>query len=212
LNGHDRELVSILKQVPVVPVVALSRADQAVPLARALHEGGLDVVEVTLRTDAALEAIRRIAAEVPGVVVGAGTVTRPADLEASRQAGARFAVSPGLVPDLARAAADSDLPFLPGVMTPSEAMAARDLGFTVLKLFPAKAAGGTGFLRALRGPLPDLRFCPTGGIDASSFRDYLALPNVITVGGSWVAPKAFIEAGWWERITRLAREAREIRT
>ncbi len=197
----------VLRRARVLPVLLIERADQAVPLAHALAAGGLTVLEVTLRTEAALEAIRRIAAEVPEVTVGAGTVTRTPDLDAVRDAGGRFAVSPGFLPDLARAARDSGLPLLPGIMTPSEALAARDHGLEILKLFPAEAAGGIGLLKALNGPLPDLSFCPTGGIGASSFRDYLALPNVVCVGGSWVAPAAAVEAGDWNRITELAREA-----
>lgn len=189
-------------------MLTLLDAGRAVDLARALADGGLDVLEVTLRTAAGLDAIRRIAAELPGVVVGAGTVTRPDDLTAARDAGARFAVSPGLTSSLAEAALASGLTLLPGVMTPSEAMAARERGFRLLKLFPARAAGGLGLLRSLYGPLPDLRFCPTGGIDAATFRDYLALPNVVCVGGSWVAPAAAIAGGDWPRITELARQTR----
>jgi len=201
------ELRELLRPTPVVPVLTLEDPEQAVPVACALAAGGLTVVEVTLRTPTAMESIRRIAREVSGVVVGAGTVTRAAELEAVRRAGARFAVTPGLTPALVDAALDADLPLLPGVMTPSEALAARDRGITTLKLFPAAAAGGVALLRALHSPLPELVFCPTGGIDAGSFRDYLALPNVLCVGGSWVAPKQAVAAGDWGRITQLAREA-----
>ena len=197
----------VLSQARVLPVLKIERTESAVPLARALAAGGLEVLEVTLRTEAAIRAIRRIAAEVPEVIVGAGTVTRAPELDAVRDAGGRFAVSPGLVPELARAARAADMPLLPGVMTPSEALAARDLGFDILKLFPAKVAGGIPFLKAISGPLPDLMFCPTGGIGASSFRDYLELPNVVCVGGSWVAPSAAVDAADWARITELAREA-----
>ena len=200
-------LRDVLSRARVLPVLEIERADQAVPLARALAAGGLSVLEVTLRTDAAVEAIRRIAAEVPEVTVGAGTVTRRGDLESVRDAGGRFAVSPGFVPSLADAAREIGLPLLPGVMTPSEALAARDRGFDTLKLFPAGAAGGIALLKALRGPLPELAFCPTGGLGPSSFRDYLALPNVVCVGGSWVAPAAAVAAADWQRITGLAREA-----
>ncbi len=197
----------LLHRARVLPVLKIDSVEQAAPLARALNAGGLSVLEVTLRTETALESIRRIAAEVPEVTVGAGTVTRPHEIGAVRDAGGSFAVSPGLVPELARAAQDSDLPLLPGVMTPSEALAARDHGFNILKLFPATVAGGIPLLQALSGPLPDLAFCPTGGIGDSSFRDYLALPNVVCVGGSWVAPKAAVAAADWNRITQLAREA-----
>ncbi len=197
----------LLSRARVLPVLKIEHAEQAVQLARALAAGGLTVLEVTLRTEAALEAIRRIAAEVSEVTVGAGTVTRARDLDAVADAGGTFAVSPGLVPELARAARDSGLPLLPGVMTPSEAIAARDHGFNILKLFPAGPAGGIALLRALAGPLPELAFCPTGGVGVSSFRDYLALPNVVCVGGSWVAPCKAVESGDWRTITDLAREA-----
>lgn len=202
MSFHD-----VLSRARVLPVLKIKRAESAVPLARALAAGGLDVLEVTLRTEAAIDAIRRIAAEVPEVTVGAGTVTRARELDAVQGAGGSFAVSPGLVPEIARAARGLDLPLLPGVMTPSEALAARDLGFDILKLFPAEVAGGIPFLKAISGPLPDLAFCPTGGIGASSFRDYLELPNVVCVGGSWVAPAAAVDAAGWTRITELAREA-----
>ncbi|MEM9292916.1 MAG: bifunctional 4-hydroxy-2-oxoglutarate aldolase/2-dehydro-3-deoxy-phosphogluconate aldolase [Acidobacteriota bacterium] len=201
------DIHQILSLSPVIPVLTIRRADDAVPLAQALVGGGLRVLEVTLRTDAALESIRRIVSEVPEAVVGAGTVTRPVDLSMVRAAGGRFAVSPGLTEDLARAASEDGLPLLPGIMTPSEAMAARALGFHALKLFPAKVAGGVGFLKALHGPLPDLVFCPTGGIGRESFREYLTLPYVPCVGGSWVAPKDAVAEGRWDQIRELARDA-----
>ena len=200
------DLREMLRPVPVVPVLTIRRADDAVPLARALMAGGLSVLEVTLRTDAALDAIRHIAEEVPEAVVGVGTLTRATEVDAVLEAGARFAVSPGLTAEIADAATEAGLPLLPGVMTPSEALAARDRGFDVLKLFPARVAGGIALLKSFRGPLPDLLFCPTGGVDASSFRDYLALSNVICVGGSWVAPRADVDTGNWARITELAKE------
>ena len=200
-------LRDVLSRARVLPVLKIESAESAVPLARALSAGGLSVLEVTLRTDAAVEAIRRIAAEVPEVTVGAGTVTRRGDVESVREAGGRFAVSPGFVPALADAAREIGLPLLPGVMTPSEALAARDRGFDTLKLFPAGAAGGIALLKALGGPLPELAFCPTGGLGPSSFRDYLALPNVVCVGGSWVAPAAAVATADWRRITGFAREA-----
>lgn len=169
--------------------------------------GGLPVLEITLRTPVALDAIRAIAAEVPEAIVGVGTVTRPAQFDEAATAGARFAVSPGLTPNLLSASRSWPIPLLPGVFSPSEAMAARDEGFLRLKLFPAEQAGGIGMLRALSGPLAELRFCPTEGIGAASFREYLALPNVICVGGSWVAPAEAIKVGDWVRITRLSAEA-----
>ncbi len=197
----------VLSRARVIPVLKIADAERAVPLARALAAGGLDVLEVTLRTADALDAIRRIATQVPEVTVGAGTVTRARDLDAVRDAGGTFAVSPGWLPNLALAAQQTEMPLLPGVMTPSEALDARDHGLDVLKLFPAEVAGGIPLLEALSGPLPEIAFCPTGGIGASSFRDYLALPNVVCVGGSWVAPAPAVAAADWDLITTLAREA-----
>ena len=200
------EILGRLKVVPVVPVVVIEDAGAAVPLARALAEGGLNVVEITLRTSVALDAIRRVASEVPGVLVGAGTVTSQADIDAAIEAGARFLVSPGTPTSLASAARAAPVPFLPGCATVTEAMALRDLGFPVLKFFPAEQAGGAAALKAIAGPLPDARFVPTGGIGAGNAGDYLALPNVVCVGGSWVAPADAVRAGDWGRITALARE------
>lgn len=197
----------VLNRARVLPVLKIERTEDAVPLARALAAGGLDVLEVTLRTENAIDTIRRIATEVPEVTIGAGTVTRAREVDTVRDAGGRFAVSPGFVPELAQAARAADLPLVPGVMTPSEALAARDHGIEILKLFPASVAGGIPLLKAIYGPLPDLKFCPTGGINASSFREYLELPNVVCVGGSWVAPSAAVAAKDWSRITELAREA-----
>ncbi len=198
---------TLLADVRVLPVVTLDRAEDAVPVATALLAGGIGAIEITLRTAAALDAIAAVASAVPEMLVGAGTATRAADLVRARSAGARFAVSPGLTGDLARAAHALELPLLPGVMTPSEAMIARDAGFDHLKLFPATAAGGLELLRALAGPLPKLRFCPTGGIDPSAMAGWLALPNVFCVGGSWLTPPSAIRAGDWARIELLAREA-----
>ena len=200
-------LRALLRQVPVLPVLVIDDAETAEPLARALLAGGLHVLEVTLRTPAALEAIRRMT-RVEGVTVGAGTLTRVADLESARAAGASFGVSPGATRELLQAAPEIGLPFLPGVATPSEAMRARDLGFDTLKFFPAVPAGGTAMLKSIYGPLPDLAFCPTGGIDASNFQSFRALPNVLCVGGSWVAPADAIRKGDWTTITRLAEETR----
>ncbi|GAA4242230.1 bifunctional 4-hydroxy-2-oxoglutarate aldolase/2-dehydro-3-deoxy-phosphogluconate aldolase [Actinomadura meridiana] len=197
---------------PVVPVVVLDDADAAVPLARALVDGGLPVIEVTLRTPAALAAITRIAAEVPDAVVGAGTVVRPQDAERSAAAGARFLVSPGCTSRLQAAMAATGLPFLPGVATASEALALLESGITAMKFFPAEAAGGIGYLNSLRGPLPQIRFCPTGGVGPKNAADYLALENVGCVGGSWVTPADAVRDGDWDRVRALAAEAAALRT
>jgi 2-dehydro-3-deoxyphosphogluconate aldolase / (4S)-4-hydroxy-2-oxoglutarate aldolase len=198
---------SVLDLAAVMPVVVLERADDAVPLARALVEGGLPAIEVTLRTEAAPEAIARIAAEVPEAVVGAGTVLTPEDVRTSVDAGARFLISPGWTERLLHAMRDSGLPFLPGVSTTSEVLALLEQGVTDMKFFPAEAAGGVGYLRSLAAPLPRAHFCPTGGVSASTAPDYLALPNVACVGGSWMLPEDAIAARDWERVARLAREA-----
>lgn len=202
--------LEIMQAGPVIPVIVIDRIEDAVPLARALVDGGVRVLELTLRTAVALQAIERIAAEVEGAIVGVGTITRTQDFEAAIKAGAVFGVSPGLTPDLAAAARDHDLPLLPGVMTPSDVIAARAAGFTELKLFPAQQAGGIGMLKALGGPFPDVRFCPTGGVSAATAPDFLALPNVVCVGGSWLTPAEAVAAGDWARITTLAREASRI--
>ncbi len=196
-----------LHQVPVLPVLVIEDPEIAAPLAAALAAGGLTLLEVTLRTPAALEAIRRIAA-LPGVVAGVGTLTRPEDFAAARAAGARFGVSPGATPQLFAAARETGLPFLPGVATASEALAARAAGFDTLKLFPAVPAGGVALLKALAGPLPDLAFCPTGGLGPGNYRSFLELDNVVCVGGSWVAPANALARRDWETITRLAAETR----
>ncbi|WP_334223842.1 bifunctional 4-hydroxy-2-oxoglutarate aldolase/2-dehydro-3-deoxy-phosphogluconate aldolase [Thiosocius teredinicola] len=197
----------ILKAAPVMPVIVIEDLTHAVPLAKALVAGGLRVLEVTLRTPVAIDAVRSIAESVPDAIVGVGTLTHSEQFAKVIDAGAKFAVSPGLTPALAKASAQYDLPFLPGVFTPGEAMQARDAGFNHLKLFPAKQAGGIGMLKAMASPFPELTFCPTGGISAESFRDYLALPNVACVGGSWVAPSTLMRGGDWDGITELAREA-----
>ena len=197
----------IMTAAPVIPVLTIEDPEHAVPLARALVAGGLPVLEVTLRTPRALEAVAAMVREVPDAVVGAGTVLEPEDLRQALDAGACFAVSPGLTPMLVEAATDSRIPFLPGVMTPAEAMTARALGFRELKLFPAAQAGGIGMLKALAGPLPDLLFCPTGGVTQDACRDYLALANVACVGGSWLAPADVLATRDWARIEALAAEA-----
>ena len=199
-------LEEMLKLAPVVPVIVINDINHAVPLARALVSGGLPVLEVTLRTAVAMEAVRLIADQVPDAIIGVGTVTRAEQFEASRKAGARFAVSPGLTPALISASRDIDLPFLPGVFTPTEALCARDEGFNILKLFPAEQAGGVGMLKAMGSPMPELKFCPTGGIGPTSVLDYLKLPNVLCVGGSWVAPPQAMNSDNWGLVTQLAAE------
>lgn len=200
-------LLEVMTGQPVIPVIKIDRARDAAPLARALARGGLPAIEITLRTPEALEAIRIAAAEVPEALVGAGTILDPRHYAQATEAGARFIVSPGLTPNLIAAAADSAVPLLPGAITPGEIMGARDAGYSLLKFFPAEQAGGAAFLKALSSPLAGIRFCPTGGIGAGNAVDYLSLPNVICVGGSWVAPDRMIEAGDWDGITRLAAEA-----
>ncbi|GGV66102.1 bifunctional 4-hydroxy-2-oxoglutarate aldolase/2-dehydro-3-deoxy-phosphogluconate aldolase [Streptomyces massasporeus] len=198
---------SVLDLAPVVPVVVIEDAGDAVPLARALVAGGLPAIEVTLRTPAALEAIREIAREVPGAVVGAGTVIRPAQVAEAVAAGSRFLVSPGWTDVLLDAMRASGVPFLPGVSTASEVVALLERGVREMKFFPAQAAGGTAYLKSLSGPLPQARFCPTGGIGPSSAPDYLALPNVGCVGGSWMLPQDALAARDWGRVEELARAA-----
>lgn len=207
MQQTNQTLAKLLRQ-PVIPVVTVDGAERGVALARALSDGGLPVVEVTLRTDQALEAIRAIADALAGrVVVAAGTVRTPEQASAAIAAGAALLVAPGATPRLIEAAMSWRVPFLPGVATASEAMALADMGYVYQKFFPAEAAGGAKALKALAAPLPDIAFCPTGGIDAGNVRDYLALDNVVCVGGSWVAPRAAIEAGDWAQITRLAAAA-----
>ena len=201
----------LVSQTPVIPVLTIERVADAVPLARALVAGGLPVIEVTLRTKAALEAIKAIVAEVPDCIVGVGTVTRVADIAAATAAGAEYLVSPGTPVELAAALADASVPVLPGCATVSEAMALSGRGFKVLKFFPAEASGGVAWLKSIAAPLPDLKFCPTGGIDSKNIAAYLACPNVLAVGGSWVAPKDAIASGDFARITQLAGEASALR-
>lgn len=191
----------------VVPVIVLSDEAQAVPLAHALLEGGIDVMEITLRSGVALRAIEAVARAVPKMHLGAGTVTRAAEVAQVISAGAKFALSPGCTDALVDTVRKANLPFIPGVMTPGEVMRARDHGFTLMKLFPASQAGGIGMLKALGAPLPDVRFCPTGGVSTDNLRDFLALPNVAMAGGSWLTPSDALRQGDWKRITRLAREA-----
>ncbi|GAA4048895.1 bifunctional 4-hydroxy-2-oxoglutarate aldolase/2-dehydro-3-deoxy-phosphogluconate aldolase [Streptomyces shaanxiensis] len=202
---------SVLDLAPVVPVVVIEDVADAVPLARALVTGGLPAIEVTLRTPAALDAIREIAAEVPEAVVGAGTVITPDQVNASVAAGARFLVSPGWTDVLLDAMRASGVPFLPGVSTTSEVVALLERGVREMKFFPAEAAGGTAYLKSLNGPLPQARFCPTGGIGPATAPDYLALPNVACVGGSWMLPADAVAARDWGRVEALAREAASLK-
>jgi 2-dehydro-3-deoxyphosphogluconate aldolase/(4S)-4-hydroxy-2-oxoglutarate aldolase len=199
-------LLEIMRSATVIPVIAIDDPAHAAPLARALVAGGIRVLEVTLRTAHGLDAIRAMT-QVEGAIVGVGTLTQPEEFAAARDAGAVFGVSPGLTPALIDAAKKSGLPLLPGVMTPSEVMAAREAGFRQLKLFPAVPAGGVGMLNAIAGPLPDVTFCPTGGISIDTAPQFLACKNVACVGGSWLTPKDAIKAGDWELITDLARSA-----
>jgi len=204
-------IMQILNAGPVMPVIVLRDVAQALPLARALVAGGIRVLEVTLRTPAALDAIRLIRDALPEAIVGAGTITNAADLDAAIAAGAQFGVSPASNPALLAVVRASGLPFLPGTMTPSEVLTARDAGFRALKLFPAQQAGGIGMLKALGSVFPNILFCPTGGIDAATASSYLALPNVGCVGGSWLAPAALVDAGKWIEIEALARAAAALR-
>lgn len=200
-------LDDIMRSAPVIPVMMIDDVDHAVPLAQALVKGGLKVLEVTLRTPVALDAIRAITAEVEDAIVGAGTVLTPKQLEHVAALDCRFAVSPGVTPALLDAAATSPCPLLPGTATASEVMHLLDLGHDRMKFFPAEAAGGVPFLKSLASPLPDAKFCPTGGIGPTNAANYLALSNVLCVGGSWVVPKDQINAGDWKTITELAKDA-----
>ena len=201
----------ILAASPVMPVIVLDRLDDAVPLAEALVSGGIRVLEITLRTPVALDCVRAIRAAVPLAIVGVGTITTLADMNAARAAGAQFGVSPGTTPDLLAHAATSGFPFLPGSMTPSDVMRALDAGFTAMKLFPARQAGGVEMLKALGGPFPQVMFCPTGGIDADSAATYLALPNVACVGGSWLSPATLVASKDWGEIRRRAAAAAQLK-
>jgi len=202
----------ILAAGPVMPVVVIDDAAHAAPLARALVAGGIRAIEITLRTGAALEAIQAIARDVPDAIPGVGTALTAADVLAALDAGAKFIVSPGMTPALQEAAIGSGLPFLPGIATASELMAGMAAGLSAFKFFPAAQAGGIDGLKALGGPFPSVRFCPTGGVSAANAAAYLALPNVACVGGSWLAPRETIAAGDFARIEQLAREAAALRS
>lgn len=210
-RGAQLTAIEVMRDAPVIPVIVLDDVEHAVPLARALVEGGIRMLEVTLRTPAALACIEAIARDVPQAVAGAGTVRSAADARAAAQAGARFAVSPGYTSAVGQACRDAALPLLPGVATASEAMLAHDDGFTELKFFPAMQSGGPAMLKAWSGPFPELRFCPTGGVTPANAKEFLALPNVVCVGGSWLTPAESVKAGDWDRVARLAREAKALR-
>ena len=199
-----QEIVSLS---PVIPVLTISELEQAAPLARALCAGGLRVLEVALRTPVALAAIEAMRKAVPAAVIGVGTLTRPVDFAAADRVGAQFGVTPGLTPEVAAAARGARFPLLPGIMTPTEVITARHAGFNVLKFFPAEQAGGLGMLQALGAAFPDVSFCPTGGITPATAADYLALANVVCVGGSWLASSRMLAAGDWPGIEQLARES-----
>lgn len=201
----------VMNTSPVMPVMVINQLEQAVPLAHALVEGGLKVLEITLRTPVALEAIRRIKAEVPGAIVGAGTIINIQTLHQAIDAGAQFIVSPGVTPSLLDAAMATGVPILPGVITPSEVMRLLEKGITAMKFFPAEAAGGIPMLKSIGGPLPQVTFCPTGGVNPKNAPEYLALSNVACVGGSWMAPAELVDAGNWAEITRRAAEAASLK-
>lgn len=201
------EIQEILQLSPIIPVVTIKAPRDAVQLARTLYAAGISVIEITLRTPAAIAAISAVNDALPNMIVGAGTLIDAAQFEAAKKAGARFLVSPGLTPPLMTAAKQVGLPYLPGAITPCEMMAARQMGFSVLKFFPAELAGGIPMLKAVAPLFPDLQFCPTGGITRTNMRDYLALKNVIAVGGTWIAPEHLVETQDWDGIGVLAREA-----
>lgn len=205
--ARDRARDAVLAANPIVPVITIDEVRQAVPLARALLAGGVTALEITLRTPVALEAARIIIGEVPDAIVGLGTVTRPDDLAEASRIGAHFAISPGSTSDLLAAARDCAVPLLPGVATASEVMAAVAAGFNVVKFFPAVPAGGLAAIKALAGPFPDVRFCPTGGIGEATFVEWLKAPMVVSVGGSWLAPPDLVRHGAWPEITAIARRS-----
>ncbi len=198
---------TLFAQGPVVPVIVIKDLATAVPLAKALVAGGVRVLEVTLRTPVALEAIELMAKEVPDAIVGAGTVTTPEQLAKVAAAGAKFAISPGLTRELLAAGKAGDIPLIPGIASISELMEGTGVGYTHFKFFPAEAAGGVKTLKSIHGPFSDIRFCPTGGINEKNYQDYLALPNVACVGGSWIVPDDAIANGDWDRITQLCKDA-----
>lgn len=203
-------VADIVRLGPVIPVLAFDSATQGEHVSRALHAGGVKVLEITLRTAAGLEAIERAAQIAPDIVVGVGTITKPEHCALAKQAGARFGVSPGLTREIHDASLDAGLPLLPGVMTPSDIIMAMELGYEIVKFFPAVPAGGIAMLNAFHGPFPTLKFCPTGGITPETAPNFLALPNVVCVGGSWLTPKAALAQENWGEVTRLAHAASEL--
>ncbi|NGO51749.1 2-dehydro-3-deoxy-phosphogluconate aldolase [Allomesorhizobium camelthorni] len=211
MASKTEKLLSLLDGQPVIPVLKIDRVADAVPLARALARGGLRVIEITLRTADALECIRRAAGEVEEAIVGAGTILDARQFDEAAAAGSKFIVSPGVTRELLAAAGGSEVPLLPGAITPGEIMAAREAGLDFLKFFPAEQAGGAAFLKSLASPFGGIKFCPTGGVSAGNAKDYLGLPNVTCVGGSWVAPDDLVKAGKWDAIEALAREAATLR-
>jgi 2-dehydro-3-deoxyphosphogluconate aldolase/(4S)-4-hydroxy-2-oxoglutarate aldolase len=211
MASKTEKLLSLLDGQPVIPVLKIDRVADAVPLARALARGGLRVIEITLRTADALECIRRASGEVEEAIVGAGTILDARQFDEAAAAGSKFIVSPGVTRELLAAAGGSDVPLLPGAITPGEIMTAREAGLDFLKFFPAEQAGGAAFLKSLASPFGGMKFCPTGGVTAKNANDYLSLPNVICVGGSWVAPDDLVTAGEWDAIEALAREAAALR-
>ena len=206
-NSWKMAPLDVLNAGPVVPVIVIQKVEQAVPLARALLKGGIRVLEVTLRSAAAVDAIRLLSREVPEAIVGAGTVASRGDLEAVTEAGAVFAISPGLTPSLLEAANQGPIALIPGISTASELMLGMEMGYTAFKFFPAEAAGGVPMLKSIGGPFPHITFCPTGGVSQKNYTDYLALANVACVGGSWIVPSGAIEKGNWDAISRLAEDA-----
>lgn len=207
MNNWKMTAEQVLKQGPVVPVIVIKKLEQAVPLAKALLKGGINVLEVTLRTECAMEAIQLIAEEVPEAIVGAGTVINAKQLAEVTQAGAQFAISPGLTDELLMAASQGSIPLIPGISTVSELMAGMNYGLKEFKFFPAEANGGVKALKAIAGPFSQVRFCPTGGISLANYRDYLALESVLCIGGSWLVPEDALESGNYEKITELAQQA-----
>ena len=199
--------LDVLNSGPVVPVIVIKNIEHAVPLANALLDGGIKVLEITLRSEVAVEAIRRVSREVPEAIVGAGTVASPKDLQAVSDAGAVFAISPGLTPTLLEAANQGPIALIPGISTASELMFGMEMGYSEFKFFPAQAAGGVQMLKSIGGPFPQATFCPTGGISPKNYTDYLALANVACVGGSWIVPSQTMEKEDWGTITELARQA-----
>ncbi len=199
--------LDVLNSGPVVPVIVIKNIEDAIPLAKALLNGGIKVLEITLRSEVAVDAIRLVSQEVPEAIVGAGTVAHAKDLAVVTEAGAVFAISPGLTPNLLVAANNGPIALIPGISTASELMFGMEMGYTEFKFFPAEAAGGVKMLKSIGGPFPQITFCPTGGISVSNFNDYLALENVACVGGSWIVPSQLIEAKSWEDISKLAKNA-----